>query len=164
MVYFTWCTANSKRFQKVPTTSWLTLLQSHMQNGEVWSSGSCRVCSCNSGKVTCHTPACAPCPPGLAPVPGTSDDCCPECQPLTCLPNCMTCVPGSPNPTCTMCEEGHYLQDGTCISSCLEGWFPQGGVCLACHPSCAACNQATRFHCSKWVNIFSLFFLCGINV
>lgn len=119
------------------------------ENGEIWSSGTCHICSCASGTVTCYQPSCPPCPFGLVPLSQNSDQCCPECQIITCPPNCLICVPGIAQITCKVCEDEHYLEDGKCVKMCSEGKFHQGGQCSPCHPSCMACTQATRFHCTK---------------
>ncbi|KAG7168269.1 Extracellular matrix protein FRAS1-like, partial [Homarus americanus] len=119
------------------------------ENGEVWSSGNCHICSCTSGTVTCYVPSCPPCPFGLVASSQNTEQCCQECQPLACPPNCLMCSPGETQITCKVCEEGHYLQDGNCVETCSDKRFQQGRECEACHPSCKTCTQATRFHCTE---------------
>lgn len=119
------------------------------QNGDVWKSGECQLCSCNIGEVTCYQPSCPVCPRGMVATTKNHSDCCPQCQAITCPSHCSVCLPGSPQPLCTVCQKGYYHQSGVCVKECGRGSFQQGLECISCHPMCSTCSQATMFHCTK---------------
>lgn len=120
-----------------------------LQNGDVWKSGKCQLFSCNNGEVTRYEPSCPICPRGMVPTTQNNSDCCPQCQPIICTNHCSVCLPDHPHPFCTVCRKGYYRQSGRCVKKCGEGSFQQGSECISCHPSCAACSQATMFHCTE---------------
>ena len=120
------------------------------QSGDVWKSEKCQVCSCNRGEVTCYQPSCPLCPEGMVPILNDNTDCCPLCQPITCPSQCSLCVPGNPEPMCTVCQKGFYHESGRCVKECSKGTFQQGAECVSCHPSCSMCSEASSFHCTRY--------------
>ncbi|XP_069025425.1 extracellular matrix organizing protein FRAS1 isoform X2 [Embiotoca jacksoni] len=108
-----------------------------------WTEGSCRQCECRDAQVTCYLSSCTTCPPGSLSVI-QEGRCCPECQQAQCRADCRSCS-GSPD-HCESCRDPKaVLHLGRCLSVCPAGFYADGRVCAACHPSCATCSS--RWDC-----------------
>ncbi|XP_077332215.1 extracellular matrix organizing protein FRAS1 [Lithobates pipiens] len=116
----------------------------HLMNGEKWKEGPCTECECQNGQVTCFSPSCPTCPLGNLAV-NVEGQCCPECKPELCNPDCLTCSQSADH--CDMCrDESYFLQMGLCVHSCDPGFYLDGQTCLACKDTCSSCNNG--FECT----------------
>lgn len=59
------------------------------------------------------------------------------CKP--CSPECASCQGSSSK--CLSCEQQYLLQDHSCRSQCLKGYYPTGGECQRCPAQCSTCTQ-----------------------
>ncbi|XP_029400865.1 extracellular matrix protein FRAS1 isoform X3 [Mus pahari] len=111
----------------------------HVPEGEKWEEGPCKLCECREAQVTCYEPSCPPCPVAtLALV--VKGQCCPDCTPVHCHPDCLACShsPGH----CDLCQDPtKLLQNGRCVHSCGRGFYQAGSLCLACQPQCSTCTS-----------------------
>ncbi|XP_057287145.1 extracellular matrix organizing protein FRAS1 [Pezoporus wallicus] len=114
-------------------------------NGEKWAEGPCRECECRDAEVACFQHSCPPCPPGSLAVE-VKDDCCLNCKPVECHPDCLTCSQSFDH--CNACRDPRKkLQNGRCVEICELGFYQDGGACLACSETCSACTNG--FECSS---------------
>jgi len=58
-----------------------------------------------------------------------------QCIDCHCHSNCLACD-GSPT-TCTSCNTGLLLNDGTCTATCE---YRDGTQCIDCHSNCLTCD------------------------
>lgn len=62
-----------------------------------------------------------------------------------CDAKCVTCQGKADN--CTKCPWGYFLINGTCLSTCPNGYFanpdPTMSSCLPCQPPCLVCLSST---------------------
>ncbi len=63
------------------------------------------------------------------------------------MDNCIECsiITGSTTKTCTKCELGTYLLNGTCVSKCpsgYENYVIADNKCYVCSSSCDKCSGA----------------------
>ncbi|XP_069482442.1 extracellular matrix organizing protein FRAS1 [Ambystoma mexicanum] len=116
----------------------------HLTSGEKWNEGLCKECQCQDSQVTCYTRSCPPCPVGMLAV-DVAGECCPECRPVQCHPECLTCSQTYDH--CDICRDaGKVLQMGSCVQSCSPGFYQEGSICLACKKTCSTCENA--FECT----------------
>ncbi|XP_075060088.1 extracellular matrix organizing protein FRAS1 [Mixophyes fleayi] len=116
----------------------------HLLNGEKWKEDLCTECECQNGQVTCFSRNCPSCPLGTLAV-NVEGECCPECKPELCNPDCLTCSQSIHH--CDICrDEAHLLQMGRCVYSCDSGFYVDGRTCLACKETCSSCNNG--FECT----------------
>ncbi|KCV70480.1 serine/threonine protein kinase [Fonticula alba] len=115
--------------------------------------------ACAAGCHTCRSStACATCAPGLRLTEAgacRAPASCPDgflnagdegdCQP--CDDACATCH-GPSSADCITCPADHLLFQGTCLSACPEGSFPQAGRCQPCHRSCLRCDGPDSTNCT----------------
>ncbi len=73
------------------------------------------------------------------------------CQP--CAPECASCHGNSSH--CLSCEKQYMLQDHSCRSHCLEGYYATGRECRHCPAHCRECNQDGICN-SKTANYFMI--------
>lgn len=59
------------------------------------------------------------------------------CKP--CSPECASCQGDSSH--CLSCEQQYLLQDNSCRSQCLNGYYPSEGECHRCPAHCTTCTQ-----------------------
>lgn len=59
------------------------------------------------------------------------------CKP--CSPGCASCQGDSSH--CLSCEQQYLLQDHSCRSQCLKGYYPTEGECHRCPAHCITCTQ-----------------------
>lgn len=102
---------------------------------------------------------CKECAPGYQPSPDHN-----KCVPCS-LPNCKTCR----GTTCTACQEGFELQNGTCVActtidpnctscsggkctGCASGYGASGGACVPCAQIQANCTQCSTGTCTACGN------------
>ncbi|GAB1289869.1 Extracellular matrix organizing protein FRAS1 [Apodemus speciosus] len=111
----------------------------HVPEGEKWEEGPCKLCECREAQVTCYEPSCPPCPVAtLALV--VKGQCCPDCTPVHCHPDCLTCSHAPDH--CDLCQDRtKLLQNGQCVHSCGLGFYQAGSLCLACQPQCSTCTS-----------------------
>lgn len=62
-----------------------------------------------------------------------------KCQPCSAV--CLTCSTLASN--CTSCSST-ILQNGTCVSSCTEGYYYSNRTCLACDSRCSICSSSIK--------------------
>lgn len=62
-----------------------------------------------------------------------------ECK--TCSSNCEKCVPGYEN-ICKTCPSGLFLKQGTCVTTCGTGFYPENHNCVSCDESCNTCSNS----------------------
>ncbi|XP_053559271.1 LOW QUALITY PROTEIN: extracellular matrix organizing protein FRAS1 [Bombina bombina] len=117
----------------------------HFMNGEKWTEGPCRECECQSGQVICFSQSCPSCPIGTLAV-DVVGECCPECQPVKCNLDCLTCFQSPEH--CDICrDETRVLQMGRCVYSCGPGFYLDGKTCIACKEMCSSCQNG--FECTS---------------
>ncbi|KAG7467854.1 extracellular matrix FRAS1, partial [Solea senegalensis] len=108
-----------------------------------WTDGSCRECECHDAQVTCYLRSCPSCPPATLAV-ARDDQCCPECHPVQCHVDCLSCSGTADH--CETCRDlKAVLHLGRCLSICPPGHYAEGRVCSACQSSCATCSS--RWDC-----------------
>ncbi|KAM8864960.1 extracellular matrix organizing protein FRAS1 isoform 2-T3 [Synchiropus picturatus] len=104
-----------------------------------WTDSPCRACECHNAEATCYVRSCPTCPPGTLTV-AHADRCCPECHPVQCHRDCLSCS-GSPD-HCDSCKDPKsVLHRGRCLTSCPAGFFSNGTTCEACRASCSSCSS-----------------------
>lgn len=62
----------------------------HVPEGKKWEEGPCKLCECREAQVTCYEPSCPPCPVATLAM-AVKGQCCPDCTPVHCHPECLTC-------------------------------------------------------------------------
>ncbi|KAL7982158.1 hypothetical protein Chor_001215, partial [Crotalus horridus] len=116
-----------------------------MQSGEKWKEGLCRECECLDSKVICYSRSCPTCAPGSVPV-AVQGECCPQCKPGHCHPDCLTCNQAFDH--CDACRDStKFLLKGRCVDSCGAGFYPDAGLCVACKEMCSTCTN--KFGCTS---------------
>ncbi|XP_060542993.1 extracellular matrix organizing protein FRAS1 [Pantherophis guttatus] len=114
-------------------------------SGEKWKEGLCRECECLHSKVNCYSRSCLTCPPGSVAV-AVHGECCPQCKPGRCHPDCLTCAQAFDR--CDACREStKFLLNGRCVDSCGVGFYPDAGLCVACKELCSTCTN--KFGCTS---------------
>jgi hypothetical protein len=82
---------------------------------------------------------------------------CPTCTVTECkkCQNCKTCDKGG----CLACSAWFYTLNGTCVLTCPLGYYQDSinGVCTACGPDCATCDNSKNFCLSCKNTNFSLY-------
>ncbi|XP_038647741.1 extracellular matrix protein FRAS1 [Scyliorhinus canicula] len=117
--------------------------EKHLQNGEKWKEGPCKECECRDSQVICYKRSCPLCPIGSLAVE-VKGECCPECQPVQCHADCLTCMHTPDH--CDICyDKSKFLQNGHCLQSCDPGFYTEDGLCKACEESCSICRN--EFEC-----------------
>ncbi|XP_069782867.1 extracellular matrix organizing protein FRAS1 [Narcine bancroftii] len=117
----------------------------HRQNGVKWREGPCKECECQDSQVTCYKRSCPLCAAGSLAVK-VNGECCPECQPVRCHPDCLTCTQSPEH--CDICsDKTKVLQNGSCLERCDPGFHQDGGLCKACNEPCATCQS--EFECTS---------------
>ncbi|XP_062899606.1 extracellular matrix protein FRAS1 isoform X1 [Mobula hypostoma] len=118
--------------------------EKHLQNGEKWHEGPCKECECRDSQVTCYKRSCPLCPAGSLAVK-VNGECCPDCQPVLCHPDCLTCTQSPDH--CEICKnKSRVLQNGRCLEHCDPGFYEVAGLCKECDKSCATCQS--EFECT----------------
>ncbi|KAF4802764.1 hypothetical protein TURU_022239 [Turdus rufiventris] len=61
-----------------------------------------------------------------------------------CHESCSSCWGAAEN-HCLSCKDpSHVLQEGLCLASCDQGFYPKDGICTDCHPLCQQCVANLR--------------------
>ncbi|XP_032772670.1 extracellular matrix protein FRAS1 [Rattus rattus] len=111
----------------------------HVPEGKKWEEGPCKLCECRDAQVTCYEPSCPPCPVATLAM-AVKGQCCPDCTPVHCHPDCLTCSHSPEH--CDLCQDPtKLLQNGRCVPSCGLGFYQAGSLCLACQPQCSTCTS-----------------------
>ncbi|ETE60549.1 Extracellular matrix protein FRAS1, partial [Ophiophagus hannah] len=119
--------------------------ESTKDSGEKWKEGLCRECECLDSKVNCYSRSCPTCPTGSVAI-AVHGECCPQCKPGDCHPDCLTCTRAFDR--CDACRESSkFLLNGRCVDSCGVGFYPDAGLCLACKEMCLTCTN--KFGCTS---------------
>lgn len=74
-------------------------------------------------------------------------------QCLGCVYPCLTCVNAS---YCSSCSSG-YLWLGSCLGSCLNGYFQNQTACSPCSTTCSTCSNSTSClscNTSSYLNVY----------
>uniref|UniRef100_F1M3H3 Fraser extracellular matrix complex subunit 1 n=1 Tax=Rattus norvegicus TaxID=10116 RepID=F1M3H3_RAT len=112
----------------------------HVPEGKKWEEGPCKLCECREAQVTCYEPSCPPCPVATLAM-AVKGQCCPDCTPVHCHPDCLTCSHSPEH--CDLCQDPtKLLQNGRCVPSCGLGFYQAGSLCLACQPQCSTCTSS----------------------
>ena len=69
---------------------------------------------------------------------------------MACDASYLECNDLSPN-SCTQCSSGVYLyaDQGTCVTSCPDGYFIKGTSCERCDQSCLTCSAGGSTACNS---------------
>ncbi|MBZ3891170.1 Extracellular matrix protein FRAS1 [Sciurus carolinensis] len=119
----------------------------HIPEGKKWEDGLCRVCECRGSQVTCYESSCPPCPVATLALE-VKGQCCPDCT-SGCHESCAGCW-GPTEKHCVTCRDPlQVLRDGSCESSCGDGFYNRKGACVACHASCQTCVGPEPSHCTE---------------
>ncbi|KCV68376.1 serine/threonine protein kinase [Fonticula alba] len=103
--------------------------------GQYIGAGRCAECDASCELCAGSAAACQVCADGFRwasrPAPGATGTCVP------CASGCASCTADK----CLACEAGLFLaSDGTCVSTCPAGAWPNGESCQPCDISCATCT------------------------
>ncbi|KAL4494135.1 hypothetical protein ABPG72_016091 [Tetrahymena utriculariae] len=132
------------------------------------SSNKCILCSLKTqGCDTCTETSCKSCSTQYLNV--INGSCVDDCSPLKkvetpikeCVQDCVTIDPSfifcvscqidpSNNKICLVCENGKYLDQSLCLSSCPDGKYPDSNsICQLCGNKFQGCNKCTSNTCSS---------------
>jgi hypothetical protein len=70
---------------------------------------------------------------------------------VACAQNCSTCILN----ICVFCVSGFYYKEGTCVSSCSDGYYGAGGVCSKCPLNCLTCTASSCQSCLSGLTLTS---------